>query len=259
MHRAGVQRWRSGKPWLGFVFLVGCGGDPTGVWLFQVEASEGIECETTVDNHNFLNVLEGEASEAWTTEETRDASSEVFFGQVLENESGGWALVLEDRVLQGTQESGRWVFTWEHSEDGTGLSSHQSGYVFEHQWNWSSTTKVKMNVEKKRGSGSMDLDTSDWEFWRESDAWGEQVGLSSGQVPAGDYMTVNRGGGESGPVVEAASNRRDAPDCEGQECELEVSSDCEDSRSFTATRYEVEEGVPVDFLLDASEDQGLGN
>jgi len=239
--------------------LAGCGGDPTGIWLFQVEASEGSECETTINNHNFLSVLEGEATEAWTLEESSDASSEIFFGQVLENASGGWALVLADRVLQGTLDSGQWVFSWEHSEDGEGLSSHQSGYVFDHQWNWSTKTKVTMNVEKKRGSGSMDVDISDWEFWRESDAWGEQVGLSVGQIPAGDYMTVNRGGGTGGPVVEAASNRRDAPDCEGEECELEVSSDCEDSRGYTSTRYEVEEGVPVDFLLDASEEQGLGS
>ena len=259
MHRAGVQRWRRHSLGLGFVLLVGCGGDPTGIWMFQVDASEGTECETTIDNHNFLSILEGEATEAWTTEESSEASSEVFFGQVIENDSGGWTLVLADRVLQGTLQSGRWVFTWDHSEEGDSLSSHQSGYVFDHQWNLSAKTKVTMNVEKKRGSGSMNLDTSDWEFWRESDAWGEQVGITSGQIPAGDYMTVNRGGGDTGPVVEAASNRRDAPDCEGQECELEVSSDCEDSRSYTSTRYEVEEGVPVDFLLDASEEPGLGS
>jgi hypothetical protein len=257
MHLSGVQRWRRFSPGLGFVFLVGCGGNPTGIWLFQVEASEGIECETTIDNHNFLNVLDGENSEAWTIEESSDASSEIFFGQVLENESGGWALVLADRVLQGTLESGRWVFSWEHNEEGSGLSSHQSGYAFEHQWNQSSKTRVTRTVEKKRGSGSISLDTSDWQFWRETDAWGEQVGLSSGQIPAGDYLLVNRGGGEGGPAVEAASNRRDAPDCEGQECELEVSSDCDESQSYMATRYEVEEGVPVDFLLDASEEQGL--
>ncbi len=259
MHRAGVQRWWRHSPWVGFVLVVGCGRDPSGIWLFQLDASEGAECEITINNHNFLNVLDGEATDAWTTEESSDSSSEVFFGQVLENESGGWALVLADRVLQGTQDSGRWVFAWEHSEDGSELSSHQSGYVFDHQWNWITKTRVTMNVEKKRGSGSMDVDTGDWEFWRESDAWGDQVGLSSGQIPAGDYMTVNRGGGNGGPAVEAASNRRDAPDCDGQECELEVSSDCADSRSYTSTRYEVDDGVPVDFLLDATEEQGLGN
>ena len=221
---------------LGGLLLVGCSADPGGIWLFTIDASEGLDCETTVDSHNFLGILEGEATDPWTEATTYEASAEMRFGQSIEDASNNWVLILGDSVYQGVLKGESWSFTWENSEDGSELLSHQAGYSFQHQW----TGKI------------------DTEMVLTQDNWGEQVGLASGQLPAGDYMLVNRGGGGDGPAVEAASNRRDAPDCEGEECVLEVTTQCDDSRSFTASRYDWDDEVPVDFLEDAVEEQGLG-
>jgi len=236
----------------------GCSEDPAGVWLFEIAASDGYSCESTVEAHNFLNALEGQGSDPWAETSSFEASSQLLFGQILGDENDGWTLVLGDRLYTGIGSGSAWQFDWANSEEGGDEQTHQLGYRFSHDYGDQLNTVINMTFAGHIATGSVKMDSETWDQWAETDNWGEPVGLNAGQIPAADYVLVQRGPGSDGPVVEGATNSRDAPDCSGEECELSVSDTCSGEQTITGTRYPLEDGVPLELLEGAGEPAGLG-
>lgn len=251
-----IQRvcWLSGS-----LLITGCAENPAGVWLFEIESGDGLECEFTLDSHNFLNALEGQGSDPWTESSTTESSSQLLFGQILGDEAEGWTLVMGDRLYTGMGTGTVWTFNWQNREEGSEEETHQLGYRFGHDYGDRLDTEISLTVTDLGITGQVSTSTQTWSSWAETDNWGEPVGVNEGQIPAGDYILVQRGAGGDGPVVEAASNRRDGPDCEGEECELSVTDVCSGTQEIKGSRYSLEEGVPLDLLDGAGEPSGLGS
>jgi len=229
------------------------------VWLFQITASESYECESTVESHNFLNALEGQGSDPWTETSNFDASPELLFGQVLSDANDGWTLVLGERLFTGTGNGSAWTFDWQNSEGGDDEQNHQLGYRFSHEYGDELNTEISLTFTKDLVTGNVSFSSQSWDQWAETDNWGEPVGVSTGQIPAASYVLVQRGPGTDGPVVEGATNVRDAPDCSGEECELSVMDSCSGTQDITGTRYSLEDDVPIELLDGAGEPTGLGS
>ena len=241
------------------LFMSGCGGDMSGIWLFELDGFDGLECESDVTSQNFRGAYVAEADDdpIWQTEETDEVSPELIFGQIEPSGKDGWVLVLGNTAYPGTDNGDVWTFSWERSDDSTELESHQSGYTYDKQESSSSVTTITLTPTKESASGSVDLTTSSWNYYSETDIWAGFVGFDEGRIPAGAYLRVTEVGEDGIPSVVGASNTREALDCEDEDCVLEVENDCSSSRGIKATRYAFEGDGSFEALEDAQTPSGL--
>jgi hypothetical protein len=241
------------------LFMSACGGDMTGIWLFEIEGFSGLECDVDVTSQNFRGAYVAEEAEdpIWQTEETEEVSPELVFGQIQTSGKDGWVLVLGDTAYPGTDNGDTWTFSWERSDDNTDLQSHQTGYTYDQQVNSRSVTTFSLSPMKESASGSVDSTTESWNYYSETDIWLEFVGFDEGRIPASTYLQVTEVGEDGIPIVAGASNTRESMDCEDEDCVLEVETSCSASRTVRATRYSFEGDGSFEALEDVQTPAGL--
>ena len=61
------------------LFMSACGGDMSGIWLFEIDGFSGLECDVDVTSQNFRGayVAEDDEDPIWQTEETEEALDSI--------------------------------------------------------------------------------------------------------------------------------------------------------------------------------------
>ncbi|MFT5680523.1 MAG: hypothetical protein ACI8RZ_001429 [Myxococcota bacterium] len=221
------------------LLLLACSGealDPSGIWMLQIAASTGGDCDTLL-SHNLLDAAQPIVETA--SESTVTASDMVVMARLVSSE-GGLLLMLEDGVYPEDPERDWATFTWTRSETDSRTDSHAAGYALTVSTEQSLTQSVTLDLPRKVRDSALVVDgawiesTSLRRYWEESDTWPDEVGVgATGAMPASSYLEVpslDTGGG-----TVPASNTQWEADCQADPCTLSVLDTCTDSRPLTAT------------------------
>jgi len=208
---------------------MGCKGPGSweGIWMVQVPFAEQDECEPTVnENYKDASVPEDEEEEEGDfTEDTKTKVSDaIYFVQVLEQ--GGEVFVfVDDTPYYGTAEGKTLTASWTDSSDSDYVGEHVEGYRYEYeQKSEVTTTYTFTRGEKGVVTGTLETVDKSERTWTESDDWDRQdVGFQDGQMNAtvNSWLEADEPGG--------TQNTAQEDECDGDECELVVKTNCKDS------------------------------
>lgn len=202
-----------------------------GVWMLEIAyPTEGTACSVAVDE-TFLDAsyVEPDAPDsAWTVESETDASPTVSFVQIRHTAHGEAVLLQGDHVYPGTAEGGVWTFTWKDRSLSTQTETHESGYTYEEEEEDDTTVTFRFEPDGEDASGKVEAKSVTRDQSVETDEWdAADVGLAIGQLRAG-ILESDVGG--------AVRNLPEDDDCQGNTCELTVTTTCSSSSKFTAIR-----------------------
>lgn len=245
---------------MSLLLLLGCATVPWGTWAFTLAVTQptGDECTTTV-THNFTGAHVPESADTadadWTTSESAEYSSMLFFGRIEEVGQGSM-LIVGSEAFPGTHsEDGSWTFAWEGANSGADAATHASGYDYSHTYETTATVRVKGSFNNETFAGTYADESTDVDKWEESDTWSDEAAAYAGEngdSPAGTYLVLTDGAG----VDYAANNARGAYDCDAAGCTLQVEAAC-------AYNYEIAgqltsfEGNESAWTEDAGQPAGL--
>lgn len=221
-------------------FLLACGSaplDPSGVWMLQITASTGADCDTLL-SHNLLDAAQPITETQ--TDSTTTASDMVVMARLVDSD-GGLLLMLSGGVYPEDDNGERATFTWSRSESESQTDSHAAGYALTVSTEQSLTQSLFLELPREASSdealvleGAWTESTSLRRYWEESDIWPDEASVgSTGAMPAGSYLEVpalDTGGGTT-----PASNTQWEADCQSDPCTLSILETCTDSRPLTAT------------------------
>jgi len=209
--------------------MVGCKGPGSweGIWMVQVPLTDADECEPDIDeNFKDASVPEEEEIEEpdYTTESDTKRSDSVYFVQVLEQ--GGEVFVfVDDTPYYGTAEGKSLTASWTDLVDTETVSEHIEGYRYVHKDKTETTTTLTFTRgDKGVVTGVIDETEKSDKEWIESDDWvPSDVQFADGQIngPASSELENDEPGG--------SSNSAQDDDCDGDDCELFVRSNCQSS------------------------------
>ena len=158
-----------------------------------------------------------------------DGSPAVSFVQIRHTAHGGAVLLQGDNVYPGTVDGGVWTFKWEDRSLAAESETHDAGYTFDDEEEDTTTVTFRFERDGEDASGKVDATTMSRDSSAETDEWDAvDVGLSSGQIRA-NILDMDSGGG-------AVRNGSGDDDCQGNTCELTVTTTCSSSSKFTAVR-----------------------
>lgn len=210
-------------------WLLGCGADPVGTWMFYREVPQftGDECATSV-SHNFTGAYEPpEATQdlSWQSDTTSTVSEEVFFGRI-EATANALVLIIGNDAFPGAEkDGGSYEFTWVGEDNDVVEQQHVTGYKFVADTTSTATVRITGTFSKDGFSGNWDVETSTLASYTESDTWSAEAAAyfgTTGQIPASSYLLrLDSTGAEA-----AAYNDQTAYDCSAAECSLTVQDGC---------------------------------
>lgn len=212
---------------LAMMMTTGCKGPGSweGIWMVQLPYAEDDECLPDIkENYKDASEADEEDEEEgdFTEETTTKVSDSVFFVQVLEQ--GGQVYVIwDDTPYVGTVEGKTLTASWTTSVKNETVAEHVEGYDYTFDESSESTTTLTFTRgEKGVVTGTVETKTKATFEWVEDDEWDAgNVGFQSGRIPAGSWLVNDDPGG--------TQNTADGDECDGGECELEVTYDCKDS------------------------------
>ena len=253
------------------ILLFACQGaddfDLSGVWRMEItvqataDGSDGQVCEERL-LHNVIDALEQSVDDTgdtgsggWIEESEVELSPETRLVRFV-RDGERWLLISGGEMLPQEEggDAAAPTFAWERTELSREERSHMSGYAWVAEVTQSAVKRVQVELPNEQSQtdaertgvpvslqgawSEQDGTTSSWE---ESDLWPKELALSeTGSIPFASYLTRLDSLGYVVPV----SNQRAAVDCSDDRCVLTVGASCAWSRSFTATRTEIDPGDP---------------
>ena len=227
------------------VLLMACGGadpfDPSGVWMLQIAASTGAECDTLL-SHN----LDGASlpSEPIGSEITTTASDEVVMARIALSEVG-LLMMIDGGVYPEDDDGERATFSWVRSSTTSETESHAAGYALTVEQEDTLGQAVQIALPRKATDepgvyeGTWTDVTTTRAAWEESDTWPDEVKVGEvGALPASSYLEVPAD--DTGGGTMAASNSQWAEDCTEDPCRLQIEVTCTDRRALTATLTDID-------------------
>lgn len=229
-------------PWLALgaaLALSACGRPDAGdndfaqTWLvfFETLNAAGASGNIT-ENYDVGEPYEGGDDDGQQSSSSADRSPEVvelFLAQLQNDE---WVAYYGCEVLRGTFEDGQWEFAASSFEETTNTTTYESlGYRYERVERDTTTIEITMEVTDTDGVAEGEFSSVDRTTltFTESDRWDESFDFrTSGQTPASSYLDFNF----------ETPNRYDESDCEGDDCELEISTSVPTTGTFEAVRTE---------------------
>lgn len=224
------------------LLLVGCGSDPSGIWLltYPVDGA-GAACSDQTGENFFYGqwpIDDGSAESAWTYEESATYPDELGFAQIETTADDGAVLIIGATVLPGAlnKKSGVWLFSWSAETSESSSETHSAGYTYS-EWNDSSSLlEIRFTMsDDDHADGSVNSSTVSRTTWTETDVWDyANTGVNYGQTPSSSYLDASDG---SGTAIENTSS---AADCEDATCTLWFQTTCDADDTFTAVRADFE-------------------
>lgn len=253
------------------LLLPACGGpafDPSGVWLFRIDEDPDV-AETCTQEvfHNLTGAsTPAEAAEdtGWVVDASAAQSERVAFGQVSAA-GDSYLLLLDGQSLPeaGAGDGAQRTFQWTQREASNASISNAAGYSWSEVVDQSAAVRVilTMPTERVRRNEGVVLDGY-WErdslttaSWEEADTWPADITevAETGQLPAAAYLEI--ASDDTGGGTTAATNTRDAVECDQTPCVLRASEGCLLSYALQAERTDL---APSDVSwTDAGWEPGL--
>lgn len=214
---------------LALATLVGCNNGDGGIYLIQMPSSIDNDCTPTI-SENFINADPYEDIEVesdWIISEEEVESDSLFFAQIVKGKKKGYVLIIGNQVYPGEKDKDGYVFMWENSEQvDDSIEYAPSPYEYTQVSDRMRTTTVRFNKDRETGgfAGEWKTEVNSTDRITESDTWGEQVPIASGQI----YNTA------STYLEGDATNSPDVSDCDSNNCFIEIGLQCAASANFTA-------------------------
>jgi hypothetical protein len=238
---------------LALALLAGCSpSGPAGIWLIQVkyDADAGVECATNIEENFTDGYVPGDDSapteSEWTYEQSTTGSDSLLFAQIETTAAGEGVLLIGGDVLPGTAAGGAWSFAWTDESGTEDAAEHESGYRYTERTGSASEIAIELTLTGETASGVLVASSDESMRWTETDEYGDgaenYVG-TSGQMPSDEYLVYNERGDEY-----SQQNGYEDDDCEGSTCELTVTSSCEGTNTFTATRTDYQDEDAYSYL-----------
>lgn len=244
---------------IALLLLAGCGGssDPTGLWLLNLALDPadhaGQTCNQDV-TENFAHAawpVEEQAESNWTETESQTSTGIAVLVRIETLEDGGAVLFFADAIFPGQEdEGGGWQFGWTDEQVSSYEQTHAEGYAYQETESATAALSWSLALADSAVTGTWAATTDSTSDWRESDGWdSDEVGLSSGQIPASAWLE------DTEDVWASVENEPDSSDCDEDPCRLTVSSQCEDTIAVTGARLELDEADTIeDHQLSSSPD-----
>lgn len=242
------------------LLATGCGSSIDGIWTMSITYPTEDTCTDTV-THNFLGATviaeeEDQTGDGWTESSSETHTDQLVFVQIETTGKDGAVLLIGAEAWPGVKNAkGNYTFSWTGSDEQLQDDSHTSGYGYTYSNIALSEEEIALVLDQGIGSGTWDATSTSEQAWLESDLWSEEVRFQTGAIPADQYLVIMDESGPK-PVEEAASNGRDAVDCEGDNCSLTVSASCEGSLQVVLTQTDFEDDDAFDYLRASG--QGYG-
>ena len=240
------------------LLLAACGGptfDPTGVWLFRIDEDPDVveSCSEEVF-HNLTGASTPAAAAddtGWVVDASAAQSERVAFGQMTAT-GDSYLLLLDGLSLPeaGDGDGAQRTFQWAQREATSESVSNAAGYSWAEDVDRSATVRVILGMPTERVGrndsvvldGYWERDSLASSSWEEADTWPADITevAETGQLPAGSYLEV--ASADTGGGTTAATNSRDAVECDQTPCVLRVSQSCLLSYTLKAERTELDPG-----------------
>jgi hypothetical protein len=244
------MRWFA--PLLALSTLTGCAPEGwEGIWFVQMPVLDATACGTDIDE-NYIDAFApdgGDPDSEWSFTQTTTLSDSAFFAQVLEGEGATAFVIIDDVVYPGTWDKDVLQVSWSGVLDDVYTEEHDSGYAFFH----SEVAELEETLTFLRGedgamTGQYSTESNSTIAWSESDRWKlNQVGFYDSQLPSTSYLTGTN-----------PYNVADAEDCNGDDCELTITTTCSGSVDFTGAYAGMHEEGMYASIEDATRDAGAG-
>ncbi|MCK6503765.1 hypothetical protein L6R53_10265 [Myxococcota bacterium] len=241
--------------------------DLSGVWRLEIaveataDGTDGQVCEERL-LHNVSDAIEesdGDTGDTgtggWTEESDVELSPETRLVRFV-RDGARWLLISGGEMLPQEEggDAAAPTFAWERSELSRQERTHMSGYAWVEEIAQTAVQRVQVELPNEQAQtdaertevpvslqGSWSEQGGTTSSWEESDLWPEELGLGeAGAIPFASYLTRLDSLGYVVPVV----NQRAVADCSDERCVLTVGQSCAWTRSFTATRTEIDAGDP---------------
>lgn len=225
------------------LFLAAC-HSPAGIWMIKIEAGES----TCADDfqHNFLLGYPPEAAlpdPSWISTEVSETSPALAFVQIETTGEEQAVMLYGDEAWPGEGAEDKWSFAWTTSATRTITDEHRTGYFYQVYEEKESDDALTLTFDGDAAVGEMSTDAVVVTTWAESDTWSAEVEATvtaTGQIPSATYLQADD------PVLGTPaplSNSSTVDDCDGEVCQLGLSTTCATEARITATRtdYDSEE------------------
>ncbi len=235
--------------------MTGCGGAGAweGIWFVQMPVVDATACSTDIDE-NYVDAFApdgGDPDSPWTFSDETTLSDQAFFIQVLEGDNDAVFLIVDDVVYPGTvTDDQNMTVSWSGMLDDHSSQEHASGYLFDtDEVAEVSETMTFVQGEDGNVTGQYSVASHTMFAWMESDRWKfDEVGVYDSQTPSASYLA----GGNP-------YNMSDLEDCNGDHCELTITTDCSGDIAFTASYAGLREGGMYASIEDATRDAGASS
>ncbi len=223
--------------------LGGC-KSPVGIWMVKFEAGESA-CVDAFD-HNFLvgYTPEGEVVDpSWVSTDVTDGSPALAFVQIETTTEGEGLMLFGDEAWPGKGAEDKWTFAWTRQGATTHTDEHRTGYYYQVVEETEEVEELVLSFDGDTAVGELGGQTTALQRWAESDTWNAEVEATvtaTGQIPSATYLLTDD------PVLGtpvALNNASAIDDCDGEVCQMGLSTVCKGTQRVTATRtdYDSEE------------------
>ncbi len=216
---------------LPLLLMTGCSSEQVEVYLFFLGQQETLSDSTSV-GHNFSGAYEPEDEDDWTRSDDSQVSSQALFGELVTLVDGTALLQVAGQTYPGSGDQGVWTFGWEDFERGQTADTHTAGYTYTTEYESSRVDTISLSEGTEPGtlSGSWETETTVSLDEAETDTWGLDVGITTGQIDGTGLLVVEDQFGN----VTTAANTYQETDCDGSPCLLSTKTSTEMSRTLQA-------------------------
>ena len=245
---------------LSLLGLAACAPE-TGIWLLEVNTSGETSCESTL-THNYVNVVEpmedSEDDPNWTEESNASESPQLQFVQIEMGAGTNCIMLSGSNVYPGTCDGSSWTFEWALEDIGDTSQEHALGYLYSHNYEYTASTKLKLEISGESGSGTMTEEVFRQDIYSESDMWAQSVGVPAGRMPVGDYLKKMGQDPDGNPILQEVANTRANTECAASECSLEATETCSSAASTVrANHYTFSENTNYNNVRDNGQSSGV--
>lgn len=202
-----------------------------GVWWIELSPQDPLECTVDID-HNFDvgEVPEEDDPEGYIVTTEGEGSPTGFYALITRGKGGINYVNWGGEVYTGGVEGGILTVNWDKTWDGTTTGVYDGEYEYEVVETSSELETLTFTKNPDTGgmAGTSNALVTIVQSFTEDDEWEfQEVGIPP-QIPSGVYLVH-----EDGPPNQV-QNIPNEDDCDGGNCEIEVTQDCTQSFTFQA-------------------------
>lgn len=213
--------------------VAGC-SSKSDIWLIEVDTTkgDGYSCAEQYATNFAGTLAEGATGTTGPVTETQQsiAPKILFYAKLVDLADGEATLNSGDLLLRGKEQGdNKWRFAWTAAESDIDTVVHEDGYGLETTYEQTYTTAIVLTFDGKTATGSMGVESVDFNGVREDDLWTEDA--------ADDIGTTGTLGWAAADDFER--NAFDTSECDGDDCTASITTTCAATAPLTAVRTQL--------------------